>query len=70
MGVGLVFSFIMLTVAELFGASAGLGRFVQLYADYADYPRMVAGIFYTGFVVLLSVELLEQIKKRALFWVK
>ena len=70
MSVGLVFSFIMLTVAELFGASAGLGRFVQLYADYADYPRMVAGILYTGFVVLLSMEVLERIKKRALFWVQ
>jgi NitT/TauT family transport system permease protein len=70
MSVGLVFSFIMLTVAELFGASAGLGRFVQLYADYADYPRMVAGILYTGLVVLLTMELLEQIKRRALFWVK
>ncbi len=70
MSVGLVFSFIMLTVAELFGASAGLGRFVQLYADYADYPRMVAGILYTGFVVLLSMEVLERIKKRALFWVR
>jgi NitT/TauT family transport system permease protein len=70
MSVGLVFSFIMLTVAELFGASAGLGRFVQLYADYADYPRMVAGILYTGLVVLISMEVLEQIKKRVLFWVK
>jgi len=70
MSVGLVFAFIMLTVAELFGASAGLGRFVQLYADYADYPRMVAGILYTGVVVLLSMELLEQIRKSVLFWVK
>jgi NitT/TauT family transport system permease protein len=68
--VGLVFAFIMLTVAELFGASNGLGRFVQLYADYADYPRMVAGILYTGVVVWLSMELLERIKKRALFWLK
>jgi NitT/TauT family transport system permease protein len=68
--VGLVFAFIMLTVAELFGASKGLGRFVQFYADYADYPRMVAGILYTGVIVLLSMELLEQIKKRLLFWWK
>jgi NitT/TauT family transport system permease protein len=70
MSVGLVFSFIMLTVAELFGAGAGLGRFVQLYADYADYPRMVAGILYTGTVVLVTMELLEHVKRRALFWVK
>lgn len=68
--VGLVFAFILLTVAELFGANAGLGRFIQLYADYADYPRMVAGILYTGGVVLIATELLERIKRRALFWVK
>jgi NitT/TauT family transport system permease protein len=70
MAVGLALSFILLTVAELFGANAGLGRFVQYYADFADYPRMVAGIFYTGFITFLSMEILEQIKKRVLFWVR
>jgi NitT/TauT family transport system permease protein len=70
MGVGLALSFIMLTVAELFGANAGLGRFVQYYADYADYPRMVAGIIYTGFITFGAMELLERIKRRILFWVR
>jgi len=70
MGVGLALSFILLTVAELFGANAGLGRFVQYYADFADYPRMVAGIIYTGLITFLSMELLEKIKRRALFWVR
>jgi NitT/TauT family transport system permease protein len=70
LNIGLILSFIMLTVAELFGASAGLGRFVQLYADYADYPRMVAGILYTGVVVLMVMEALERIRKRALFWMR
>ncbi len=70
MSIGLILSFIMLTVAELFGANAGLGRFVQLYADYADYPRMVAGILYTGVVVVLVMEVLERIRKRALFWIR
>jgi NitT/TauT family transport system permease protein len=70
MGVGLALSFILLTVAELFGANAGLGRFVQYYADFADYPRMAAGILYTGLVTLLSMELLEWFKRRALFWVR
>ena len=79
--VGLVFSFIMLTVAELFGAQNGIGRFVQLYADYADsgyqdyadyadYPRMAAGILYIGAVVFISMELLERLRKRALYWVR
>jgi ABC-type nitrate/sulfonate/bicarbonate transport system permease component len=31
---------------------------------------MVAGILYTGLVVLLTMELLEQVKRRALFWMK
>ncbi|MGA2400333.1 MAG: ABC transporter permease [Syntrophobacteraceae bacterium] len=70
MSVGLALSFILLTVAELFGANAGLGRFVQYYADFADYPRMVAGIVYTGLITFISMELLERIKRRALFWVR
>ncbi len=70
MAVGLALSFIMLTVAELFGANAGLGRFVQYYADFADYPRMVAGIIYTGLITFISMYLLEKVRKRVLFWVR
>lgn len=68
MAVGLGLSFILLTVAELFGANAGLGRFVQYYADFADYPKMVAGILYTGLITFLAMSGLEAIKRRALFW--
>jgi NitT/TauT family transport system permease protein len=70
LGVGLALSFILLTVAEMFGTNAGLGRFVQYYADFADYPRMAAGILYTGAVTLLSMGLLELLRRRALFWVR
>jgi len=70
MAVGLAFSFILLTVAELFGANAGLGRFVQYYADFADYPKMVAGILYTGLITFLAMSLLDTVKHRALFWLK
>ncbi|MDR1163864.1 MAG: ABC transporter permease [Candidatus Accumulibacter sp.] len=70
MGVGLGFSFILLTVAELFGANAGLGRFIQYYADFADYPKMVAGIIYTGAVTWLCMTLLDALRHRALFWLR
>jgi NitT/TauT family transport system permease protein len=70
MAVGLALSFILLTVAELFGANDGLGKFVQYYADYADYPRMVAGILYTGVVTFFSMALLDLLKRRVLFWVR
>jgi NitT/TauT family transport system permease protein len=68
MSVGLAMSFIMLTVAELFGANAGLGRFVQFYADFADYPRMVAGILFTGAVTFVCMRALDRVRRRALFW--
>jgi NitT/TauT family transport system permease protein len=70
MAVGLGFSFILLTVSELFGAHGGLGRFVQYYADFGDYPRMVAGILYTGFITFLCMSALEWVRRRALFWLK
>ena len=70
MAVGLGFSFILLTVAELFGANAGLGRFVQYYADFADYPKMVAGILYTGLITWLSMTVLDKLRHRALFWLR
>lgn len=70
MAVGLGFSFILLTVAELFGANAGLGRFVQYYADFADYPRMVAGILYTGLITFLAMTALDKLRHRALFWLR
>jgi len=70
MSVGLAMSFIMLTVAELFGANAGLGRFVQFYADFADYPRMVAGILFTGAVTFICMRALDWLKRRSLFWQK
>ncbi|AKU13039.1 putative sulfonate transport system permease [Azoarcus sp. CIB] len=70
MAVGLGFGFILLTVAELFGANTGLGRFVQYYADFADYPRMVAGILYTGVVTWAAMTVLERVRARALFWLR
>ncbi len=70
MAVGLAFSFVLLTVAELFGANTGLGRFVQYYADFADYPRMVAGILYTGVVTFLVMTLLEALRRKAVFWIR
>jgi NitT/TauT family transport system permease protein len=68
MHVGLGMAFIMLTVAELFGSTSGLGRFVQYYADYADFPRMLAGILYTGLITFLSMTGLGILEKKVIFW--
>jgi NitT/TauT family transport system permease protein len=68
MNIGMGMAFIMLTVAELFGSTSGLGRFVQYYADYADFPRMVAGILYTGLITFLCMTGLAKLEKKVVFW--
>jgi NitT/TauT family transport system permease protein len=68
MNIGMGMAFIMLTVAELFGSTSGLGRFVQYYADYADFPRMVAGILYTGLITFLCMTGIAKLEKKVVFW--
>jgi NitT/TauT family transport system permease protein len=64
----LIFSFILLTVAEIFGVNSGLGYFVQYYADFSDYPRVIAGmVFMSAFIVILLL-IFDKIKKRILHW--
>jgi NitT/TauT family transport system permease protein len=70
MGVGLVLTFILLTVAEAFAVHSGLGYFIQTYADYANYPKMVAGILYVGFVTYLCMGALDWLRHRLIFWEK
>ncbi|MDR1304152.1 MAG: ABC transporter permease subunit [Verrucomicrobiales bacterium] len=70
MGVGLVLTFILLTVAEAFAVHSGLGYFIQTYADYANYPKMVAGILYVGLVTSLCMGALDRLRRRVIFWEK
>jgi NitT/TauT family transport system permease protein len=65
---GLVFSFILLTAAEMIGASSGLGWYVKYFSDFADYPRVVAGIVFIGIVVTVITQFFELIEKRLLKW--
>ena len=65
---GLVFSFILLTAAEMIGASSGLGWYVKYFSDFADYPRVLAGIIFIGIVVTVITYFFELIEKRLLRW--
>jgi len=65
---GLVFSFILLTAAEMIGASSGLGWYVKYFSDFADYPRVAAGIVFIGIVVTVITYFFELIEKRLLKW--
>lgn len=65
---GLIFSFILLTVAEMFGAKAGLGFYVQYYADFAEYGRVLGGILYMSLIVIAIMTLFDCLQRRILHW--
>lgn len=67
-GTALTFSFILLTVAEMFATDSGMGYFIQYYADFSDYARVLAGLLFSGAVFVSIMFLYERLKKKALFW--
>ncbi len=67
-GSGLIFSFILLTVAEMFGAKAGMGFYVQYYADFAEYGKVLGGILFLSAVVLVIMAVFDRIQRRILHW--
>jgi NitT/TauT family transport system permease protein len=68
MNVTLSTSFVVLTAAELVGASSGLGWYVKFYADYADYTRVVTGIIMIGLVITILNKLLVIVQKLLIRW--
>ena len=64
----LVFSFILLTVAEMFGAKSGMGHFIQYNADFSDYPKVLAGMLFMSLVIVLIMELFDLVQRRVLHW--
>ncbi|MBO7088584.1 MAG: ABC transporter permease subunit, partial [Lentisphaeria bacterium] len=63
---GLVFSFLLLTAAELIGATEGLGWYVKNFSDFADYARVVVGIIFIGIVITAVSAAVKRIEKRIL----
>ena len=41
----------LLILAEMMGATSGLGYFIKNFADYANYTNVLAGIILVGCVV-------------------
>ncbi|MDR3590516.1 MAG: ABC transporter permease [Negativicutes bacterium] len=68
--VSLVLAFILLTAAEMIGATTGLGWYVKYFSDFADYPRVVAGIIIIGLVVLVLMAGYNRLSARLLRWKK
>jgi NitT/TauT family transport system permease protein len=66
--IGLVLSFILLTAAEMIGATSGLGWYVKYFSDFADYGRVIVGIIFIGFVVTGIIFCLDRLENRLLRW--
>lgn len=60
--------FMILIMAEMIGATSGLGFFIKKYSDYADYTRVLAGILVVGAVITLLNALLNMAEKRFIRW--
>jgi NitT/TauT family transport system permease protein len=68
--IGLSFSFILLTSAEMIGATTGMGWYVKYFSDFADYPRVVVGILFIGIVVTIITFFFDKLEKYLLRWRK
>ena len=60
--------FMILIMAEMIGATSGLGFFIKKYSDYADYARVLAGIFVVGTVITILNVLLDIAEKKLIKW--
>lgn len=66
--VALTLSFMMLAVAEMFGATSGMAYFVQYYSDFARFDLVMLGFLFTALVLVLIMHLFDKIKHRILHW--
>ncbi|RXT07999.1 ABC transporter permease [Ammoniphilus sp. CFH 90114] len=66
--IGLVFAFILLTAAELIGATAGLGYYVKYHTDFGDFARVIVGIILIGAYVTILMTLLQRFERYCLRW--
>lgn len=59
---------LMLVMAEMYGATSGLGYFVINYTNYANYTNVVAGIVMVGIVVTVLDWLVGVLVRKTVKW--
>lgn len=65
---GLTVAFILLTSAEMIGASDGIGYYVKQYSDFGDYTRAITGIIVIGIVVVTISFLFNKLQRHLTRW--
>lgn len=66
--IALKFSFVLLTVSEMFGATSGMGFFVQYYSDFARFDLVWVGFVFMAVVLVAIMLLFDLFKNRVLAW--
>lgn len=66
--VALSLSFMMLAVAEMFGATSGMAYFVQYFSDFARFDLVMLGFLFTAAVLVLIMYIFDKIRHRILHW--
>ena len=61
-------SFLVLTAAEMIGATSGLGWYIKYNADFANLTKVIAGIFVIGVVVTVLNALISLVKRLLIRW--
>lgn len=57
-----------LTAAEMIGANSGMGYYVRVSLNYANYNKAIAGIIFIGVVVSILNGLINLVKKKFIKW--
>ncbi|SCG83825.1 Nitrate transport permease protein nrtB [Proteiniborus sp. DW1] len=66
--IALKFSFTLLAVAEMFGATSGMGYFIQYYSDFGRFDLVAVGFLFMAMVLVIILYLFDLIKSRILYW--
>lgn len=66
--IALKFSFVMLVVAEMFGATSGMGYFVQYYSDFARFDLVITGFIFMSIILVGIMYLFDLMKSKMLRW--
>ena len=61
-------SFLVLTAAEMIGATSGLGWYIKYNADFANFTKVIAGIFVIGVVVTVLNALISLVTRLLIRW--
>lgn len=66
--IALTLSFMMLAVAEMFGATSGMAYFVQYYSDFARFDLVMLGFLFTATILVSIMYIFDKIRHRIIHW--